>query len=67
MLFNYVSKNYVLVAFWTDRLSFITMNSFALQFVNFIDIKTSCQVIVLLLKINVITSFCSVSLLRIKF
>ena len=62
------SKIYVilLVAFLTGRLSLITKNSFAVQFGGFIEIKTSCQVMVLYLKLKIIPSSCSMSLPRNK-
>ena len=60
----YASKIYliILVIFWTWQLSLITKNSFAVQFIGFIDIETSCQVIVLCLKLKIKTSSFSISL-----
>ena len=56
----------LLVVFPTVRLSLITKNSFAVQFGCFIEIVTSCQVIVLFLKLKKFPSSCSMSLPRIR-
>ena len=41
-------------------------NSFAVQFGVFIEIETSCQIIVLLSKLKIIPNLCSISLPRIR-
>ena len=54
------------VAFLIGNLSFITTNSFAVKFGCFIEIETSCQLIILFSKLKIIPCSCSVSLLRVK-
>ena len=56
----------LLVAFQTGRLFVIAKNSFVVQFGGFIEIETSCQVIVLFLKLKIIPRLCSMCLPRIK-